>query len=129
MPSSLDIHELLAARLGDFRLRPGKKTITWHDPCHLNRGQGLSKKIRDFLNMIPEITYVEMKNADRCCGFGGVMRMTHPRLSDGIAGEKIRNIIATQAALLSPAARVAACRSSTGSGVRDRTSKFYIPCR
>jgi glycolate oxidase iron-sulfur subunit len=38
-----------------------------------------------------------MRNADRCCGFGGVMRVTHRGLSNGIAGDKVRNIIATKA--------------------------------
>jgi len=38
-----------------------------------------------------------MRDPDRCCGFGGVMRMTHREVSDGIADEKITNIIATGA--------------------------------
>jgi glycolate oxidase iron-sulfur subunit len=40
---------------------------------------------------------VEMKNADRCCGFGGVMRITHGELSNVIGGDKAAKIIATGA--------------------------------
>jgi glycolate oxidase iron-sulfur subunit len=41
-----------------------------------------------------------MKDPDRCCGFGGVMRISHRGLSDGIVVEKVNNIIATRASLI-----------------------------
>jgi glycolate oxidase iron-sulfur subunit len=94
-PAVLDIHEFLSTRINSAQLGPLSKTVTWHDPCHLGRGQGLSKTARDILLAIPGLALVEMKNADRCCGFGGVMRMTHKELSDGIAEDKARSIIAT----------------------------------
>jgi glycolate oxidase iron-sulfur subunit len=56
--------------------------------------------VRDLLRSIPGLTLVEMKDPDRCCGFGGVMRITHRELSDGIAVDKVNNIIATGAAVL-----------------------------
>jgi len=99
-PAILDIHEFLASRVSGLRLGPVRKTLTWHDPCHLGRGQGLSTTARDILRCIPGLALVEMRDADRCCGFGGVMRITHHRLSDGIAGEKAGNIIATQASAI-----------------------------
>ena len=44
----LDIHELLAEVMPAFPLEmPGKQRLTVHDPCHLGRGQGLSKTCRD----------------------------------------------------------------------------------
>jgi glycolate oxidase iron-sulfur subunit len=99
-PVIFDIHEFLADRLGDARLAPVQKSVTVHDPCHLGRGQGLSKTTRDLLEAIPGITLLEMQDPDRCCGFGGVMRVTHRGLSDGIAEEKAKNIIATKASLV-----------------------------
>ncbi len=36
-------------------------------------------------------------NPDRCCGFGGVMRMTHPCLSNSVADEKTKTIQETGA--------------------------------
>jgi len=97
-PIIFDIHEFLSTRLDDIRIEPFVGNVTIHDPCHLSRGQGLSKVLRNLLRSIPQLTIREMKNADRCCGFGGVMRVTHQKLSDGIAEEKARAIIATQAA-------------------------------
>lgn len=97
-PCILDIHEFLSARLGDISLAPFAGSVTVHDPCHLSRGQGLSKVLRNVLRSIPQLTIREMRNADRCCGFGGVMRVTHQKLSDGIAEEKAKAIVATRAA-------------------------------
>jgi glycolate oxidase iron-sulfur subunit len=94
-PVVLDIHEFLASRISATKLGPLPKSVTWHDPCHLGRGQGLAKTARNILAAIPGLTLVEMRNADRCCGFGGVMRITHRELSDGIADDKSKSIIAT----------------------------------
>ena len=96
-PAILDIHEFLAAQIRGVGFSSLEKTVTWHDPCHLGRGQGLAKTARDILSAIPGVTLVEMRNADRCCGFGGVKRITHRELSDGIAADKAKNVIATGA--------------------------------
>lgn len=96
-PVLLDIHEFLVDKLGDIQFRPLNKSITVHDPCHLGRGQGLSNTVRDLFQRVPGITLVEMQNADRCCGFGGVMRLTHHELSNGIAEDKVKSILATNA--------------------------------
>ncbi len=92
-----DIHELLLSELSGLKLNVVQKRVTWHDPCHLGRGQGLSGTALDVLRKIPGITLVEMKDADRCCGFGGVMRVTHRKHSDAIADRKAAAIIETRA--------------------------------
>lgn len=99
-PVVLDIHEFLAGALGGTKLPPVHKNVTVHVPCHLGRGQGLPRAIHDILRAIPGIAVHEAENADQCCGFGGVMRITHPKLSGGIADEKVRSLIATGAPLV-----------------------------
>jgi glycolate oxidase iron-sulfur subunit len=96
-PVVFDIHDFLSSRFAEIKLKPVRKKVTIHDPCHLDRGQGLSQTVRDLLRAIPGISLVEMRDPDRCCGFGGVMRITHRELSDGIAADKVNNIIATRA--------------------------------
>jgi glycolate oxidase iron-sulfur subunit len=96
-PVVLDIHEFLARVLPGVPMGIVRRTVTYHDPCHLGRGQGLSGTVRGILRSLPGLTLVEMNNSDRCCGFGGVMRITHQKLSDGIAKDKAKNIIATKA--------------------------------
>jgi glycolate oxidase iron-sulfur subunit len=99
-PVLLDIHEFLIHELADVKFVSVKKTVTVHDPCHLGRGQGLSQVVRGLLRRVPGLALAEMKNADRCCGFGGVMRVTHRALSGGIAEEKAKSIIATNAPMV-----------------------------
>jgi glycolate dehydrogenase iron-sulfur subunit len=118
-PEVLDIHEFLVSRISGHKLGPVNKRITWHDPCHLGRGQGLSGVARDILSSVPGLTLTEMSGADRCCGFGGVMRIAHRGLSDGIAEEKARAIIATEAAAVvtgCPACRMQLANALTRTG-------------
>lgn len=91
-----DIHEFLAGKTGELDLAPVPLKVTWHDPCHLGRGQGLSKTAREVLLAVPGIELVEMKYPDRCCGFGGVMRMSHPSLSSAIGEAKATDIASTR---------------------------------
>ncbi len=53
-------------------LKNNKKntTITYHDPCHAKKVLHISKEPRAFLQA--SYNLVEMKECDRCCGFGGV---------------------------------------------------------
>jgi len=55
--------------------------VTWHDPCHLRRGQGLYREPRKILRLIPGIELVEMENPDLCCGAGGGVRAGNRGLS------------------------------------------------
>lgn len=93
----LDIHEVLAGSLSDLELDSAGLRITWHDPCHLGRGQGLAGRSRAVLKALPGIELVEMEDPDRCCGFGGVMRATHPEASQAMGRAKARNVAATGA--------------------------------
>jgi len=123
-PKVLDIHEFLFGRLAGIRLNPVKKKVTIHDPCHLGRGQGLSRTVRDLLSAIPGLTLVEMKDADRCCGFGGVMRITHPGLSDGIANAKVKNIRVSTASVV--ATGCPGCRMQIADALRRQGSDIDV---
>jgi len=70
------------------------KEVTYHDPCHLKRGLGISAEPR---KLIEQAGYglVEMNDADACCGFGGDTLLTHPELCGSILQRKLANIQAT----------------------------------
>jgi glycolate oxidase iron-sulfur subunit len=68
------------------------KTVTWHDPCHLSRHMGVRAQPRQILKMMPDIKYVEMAEADRCCGMAGSFSLHYYELSTAIADKKIKNI-------------------------------------
>jgi len=69
----------------------GKK-VTWHDPCHLNRHLGIKSQPRQIINSMPDIEYVEMPNADRCCGMAGTFSVYYYDLSKKIADKKMAGI-------------------------------------
>jgi glycolate oxidase iron-sulfur subunit len=71
--------------------------VTWHDPCHLVRGQGVKAQPRELLRSIPGVELIEMKGADVCCGSAGSFCVTHPELSQAVGGTKAENIVASGA--------------------------------
>jgi glycolate oxidase iron-sulfur subunit len=98
-----DITEFLVdvLKLPESAYRPapevrGKK-VTWHDPCHLNRHLGIKDQPRQILKSIPDIEYVEMPNADRCCGMAGTFSINYYNLAKEIADKKMADIKASGA--------------------------------
>jgi len=77
--------------------RPPKKavdtTVTYHDPCHMVRGVGVSAQPREIIRSIPGVVFQEMKKPDRCCGSAGSFSLTHYNLSSKIRDRKIRDIL------------------------------------
>jgi glycolate oxidase iron-sulfur subunit len=119
-----DIHEFLAGKTDDLDLSPVTMKVTWHDPCHLGRGQGLSKTGREVLLAIPGIELVEMKHPDRCCGFGGVMRVSHPALSGTIGEAKAKDIAGTKADVV--IAGCPGCRMQIADSLRRTGSETEV---
>jgi len=85
-----DINEFLFRHIKfdsqDFREIKAK--VTWHDPCHLKRKQGIFQEPREILDMIPGVEFVEMKEADRCCG--GTLKASAPDIADLLGMDKVR---------------------------------------
>ncbi len=73
------------------------KTVTWHEPCHLGRYLGVKEQPRKILKSIPDINYVEMPDADRCCGMAGTFSIYFYELSKKIADKKVASIKSTGA--------------------------------
>ncbi|MFH0785509.1 MAG: LUD domain-containing protein [Pseudomonadota bacterium] len=71
------------------------KGVTYHDSCHLKRGSNVWKEPRALLGASGH-QVEEMKNSDRCCGFGGTYSfLSHPQISKQITGDKVETIQAT----------------------------------
>lgn len=70
------------------------RTVTYHDPCHMVRGVGVSTQPREVIRRIPGVTLKEMKKPDRCCGSAGSFSLTHYALSSKIRDKKIADILA-----------------------------------
>lgn len=65
--------------------------VTFHKPCHFDGD------IKQILNKIENINYIEMKDYDSCCGAAGSFMVKYPQISKDISKEKAKNILATKA--------------------------------
>jgi glycolate oxidase iron-sulfur subunit len=93
----MDISQYLSRfDLGKF-LGPIQGKVTYHDPCHLVRSQGVKEDPRRLLKSIPALEFVEMEGADVCCGGGGSFQVEHPEVASGITGNKVRAVMETGA--------------------------------
>lgn len=75
------------------------ETVTFHDPCHLVRYQEKSARVRDILAAACD-SYVELPEADWCCGGAGSYSVTHAQLSTEILDRKMQNVRTTRATTL-----------------------------
>ncbi len=104
-----DLTEFLATKIELKRdFAPLNLKVTYHDSCHLARGQGIRREPRDLIRMIPGIEFVEMNGADECCGGAGTFAYNHHGLSRQVGAKKAKNIRDTGASLV-----VTACPSCT----------------
>jgi glycolate oxidase iron-sulfur subunit len=93
------IIDVMKVPLEEFKLKKEfeGKTDTWHDPCHLVRYQNIKDQPRAILKALKGLKYVEMPNADMCCGMGGSFSVYHYDLTKKIADKKMDGIKATGA--------------------------------
>ncbi|MDA3058395.1 (Fe-S)-binding protein [Campylobacter sp. VBCF_05 NA6] len=81
--------------------------ITYHDPCHSRKMQGIWREPRNLLSQNYEI--IEMPNANQCCGFGGVtMQSEKYHLSRKAGLDKVASLKDSPLKIVS--AECSACR-------------------
>ncbi|MGB5420771.1 MAG: (Fe-S)-binding protein [Desulfobacterales bacterium] len=98
--------------------------VTYHDPCHASRGQGLVKEPRDILKKIPGIEYRELPEADWCCGGAGAYALSQYDLYRRVLDRKIANLRATEADII--ATSCPACIIHLSYGVRKHGLKTRV---
>ena len=92
--------------------------VTYHDPCHLRRAQKVWKQPRDILKMIDGIEFVEMPEADWCCGSAGSQLITHYETSTQVLDRKMNNLESTQAQVV--ASGCPGCQMQLNTGLQRR---------
>jgi glycolate oxidase iron-sulfur subunit len=93
----IDAHK---AWLPAMKADGNKIRVTYHDPCHLVKGQKISAQPRNVLKSIPGVDYVELPGAIDCCGGGGSFQVEHAETSQKITKRKVDNIRETGAQIL-----------------------------
>lgn len=98
-----DIHELLA----ELPIEPPKGhlpyKVTYQDSCHLSNAQRITAAPRQLLRTIPGIEFVELSNADKCCGAGGTYTITERDFSMRVLDSKMDAIRETGANVVATA--------------------------
>lgn len=90
------------ARLAGMEKRPERVRVTYHDPCHL-KTQGITKEPRELLRALPHVDFVEMADADACCGLGGTFSASHYEVSRKIGERKVSGLKESGAELVATA--------------------------
>ncbi len=75
----------------------GGLRVTYHEPCHLVRGQGITREPRELIRSLPWVEFVEMRDSDRCCGGGGSFTFMHYDVASLIGERKAECIRETEA--------------------------------
>jgi glycolate oxidase iron-sulfur subunit len=120
----LDVSEYIAAHT-DYRSRAGavEGAITYHDPCHLVRGMGVTEPPRSILAHLASAGFREMEGADRCCGFGGLFSALHYDLALQVGARKADSVADTGAAYVAtgcPGCQMQMTDSLARQGVKAR---------
>jgi L-lactate dehydrogenase complex protein LldE len=66
--------------------------LTWHDACHGLRDLGIKSEPRRLIQNVRGAEFVEIENAESCCGFGGTFSVKYPEISVAILDQKIEAI-------------------------------------
>ena len=70
-----------------------RERVTYHDPCHLKKGQNIHTQPREVISNLSGIDLVEMEEPSSCCGFGGTFSLENYELSLKINDLKISRVI------------------------------------
>ena len=115
-----DLEQLLASKKKDTKI------VTYHDPCHAKKMQGIHKEPRNLIRQNYKI--VEMSDPNACCGFGGVTMQSEKYHYAKAVGETKANMIKeTQADIVS--AECSACRMQINASMNyaDVKTEFKNP--
>ncbi|HEY2068206.1 MAG TPA: (Fe-S)-binding protein [Rhizomicrobium sp.] len=72
----------------------------YHDSCSSLREMGVKSEPRKLLASVEGLSLTEPKEPQVCCGFGGLFAVKYPEISERMADDKIADIRATGANLL-----------------------------
>jgi len=92
-----DVSEFLAEAPLRGPLAPVRRTVTYHDPCHVAHGQKIRTQPRTLLAQVPGLRVVELKESDWCCGSAGTYNLTQPEMATRLQERKIAHVQATGA--------------------------------
>ena len=98
--------------------------LTWHDACHGLRDLNLKSEPRSLIRQVRGAEFVELENADACCGFGGTFSVKYPEISVAILDQKVEAI--ERAGVQAVVAADASCLMQIGGRLSRNGSKVRV---
>lgn len=98
--------------------------VTWHDACHGLRDLHIREEPRQLIRNVRGAEFVELPNADACCGFGGTFSVKYPEISVAILDEKIAAI--ETANVRAVVSADASCLMQIGGRLTRKNSKVRV---
>ena len=74
--------------------------VTYDASCHLIYGQHSGDASLKMLQTIPDLSFVSLQGAERCCGGAGIYNLMEPEMSQRVLREKLDQIELTKAEIL-----------------------------
>src|SRR5690625_3103516 len=88
---------LIDLQFDQLDLQVADQIVTYQDSCHLKNGQNTFMEPRTLIEAIDGATYVEMKDAGRCCGSAGIYNIVESEMSMQILDYKMEQAKQTAA--------------------------------
>lgn len=101
---------------------PGR--LTWHDACHGLRDLNIKTEPRRLISNVRGAEFVELENAESCCGFGGTFSVKYPEISVAILDQKIEAI--ERAGVQAVVSGDASCLMQIGGRLTRKGSKVRV---
>lgn len=96
-----DVTRILAElKFDQMPLSLPEQIVTYQDSCHLRNGQETFMEPRKLLESIEGVTYVEMKDANRCCGSAGIYNIVESDMSMQVLDYKMEQTKKTKAKMI-----------------------------
>jgi glycolate oxidase iron-sulfur subunit len=106
------------------RKREVKMRVTYQDACHLAHAQRIKKQPRELIRSLDGVELVEMRHADICCGAAGLYSTLEPVMSNRILQQKLEDVVATGADVITVANP--GCQMQLAAGLRARGSTMKV---
>ena len=87
-----DVTEFVVSRPFADGLGAVHARVTYQDSCHLAHAQRIKQPPRRIIRSIPGVRFVDMPNADRCCGSAGIYNIVQHDLSMQILDAKMEEV-------------------------------------
>lgn len=89
----LDISEVLLELEFDKKtLKLPNQIVTYQDSCHLRNVMKTASAPRKLIQAIKGVTFIELKEADHCCGSAGIYNLIQSDMSMQILDHKMENV-------------------------------------